>query len=286
MALSASDLAKKLSDASVRHSYTPEAIPFPDQLDLNNWFTSPEMISLYGQPEWEAMTEEQRKKLSFHEAVNFYSLNIHGEKALIQDLARLLYDDRTAEHSRYIHHFIDEENKHMTFFGTFCMKYAGKVYADRKFGFPKEYLPGEQDFWFFLRTFVFEEIVDDYNLTMSKDDRLHPLAKAINHYHHVDEARHLAYGRACLKEIYDKYSSGWGAEKLADLPEEIRTYMLTTWREYYNPDIYEDAGVKNAYDVASRVFDSEIAKAFRARVTASCINYLVKSGIVPVGFKL
>ncbi len=43
-----------------------------------------------------------------------------AEKALIEGLAKRLYDEeRPSEHSRYIHHFLDEENKHMTFFGNF-----------------------------------------------------------------------------------------------------------------------------------------------------------------------
>ena len=190
-----SDLAKLLSDASVKHYYSPfDAIVFPESVDMDSWFTSPELLSLYGQPEWETLSEEQRKRLSFLEAVNFYSLNIHGEKSLIEGLAQRLYDEKSAEHSRYIHHFLDEENKHMTFFGTFCMKYAGKVYPDRKMAFEREYEEGEQDFMFFLKVFLFEEIVDFYNVTMAKDPRLNPLARQINEIHHFDEARHLAYG--------------------------------------------------------------------------------------------
>lgn len=287
MALNASELAKKLSDASVRQAYSAaEAIVFPETVDRDQWFTSPELISLHGQPEWEAMPENRRKELSFFEAVNFYSINIHGEKSLIEGLARRLYDERSAEHSRYIHHFLDEENKHMTFFGTFCTRYAGKVYADRKFAFAREYLPGEEEFWFFLRVLVFEEIVDHFNLSMSKDERLNPVAKAINHYHHVDESRHLAYGRALVKEIHDRHSPAWGREKTAALPEEIADFMRMTWREHYNPDVYADAGLPDPYGLAARVFDSDVARAFRAKVSAGCIQGLQRSGILPTGFEL
>ncbi len=286
--LQSQKLAEKLSDASVRLHYSAlEAVPMPANLDKNNWFTAPELMTLFGQPEWEKLSEDQKKILSFYEAVNFYSLNINGEKALIEGLAKRLYDEsRPAEHSRYIHHFLDEENKHMTFFGTFCMKYAGKVYQDRKFNFEREYLDGEEEFLFFLKVFIFEEIADYFNVKMGSDERLVETARKINYYHHVDESRHLAFGRAHLKEVWDQFSGSWGEEYRTALSAYIGQYINSTWREYYNPDVFVDAGIENPYDVSERVFHSEAAKKFRATVSESLINYMKKCGIVSAEFTL
>ncbi|HWB70605.1 MAG TPA: diiron oxygenase, partial [Egibacteraceae bacterium] len=125
--------AQRLSAVSRRSYQNPySAIAWPHRLDRRQWFTSPELISLYATPLWEAMTERQRMELSFWEAVNFYSLNIHGEKALMEGLARRLYSPALAELAEYLHHFLDEENKHSVWFGTFCRRYAGKIYADKK----------------------------------------------------------------------------------------------------------------------------------------------------------
>lgn len=286
--LQSQKLAEKLSDASVRLHYSAlEAVPMPATLDKNNWFTAPELMTLFGQPEWEKLTEDQKKVLSFYEAVNFYSLNINGEKALIEGLAKRLYDEgRPSEHSRYIHHFLDEENKHMTFFGTFCMKYAGKVYQDRKFNFEREYLEGEEEFLFFLKVFIFEEIADYFNVKMGNDERLVETARKINYYHHVDESRHLAFGRAHLKEVWDQFSGAWGEEYRTALAVYIGQYINSTWREYYNPDVYVDAGIENPYDVSDRIFHSETAKAFRSTVSENLVSYMKKCGIVPVEFAI
>lgn len=281
-------LAEKLSDASVKLHYSAlEAVPMPPVLEKNNWFTAPELMTLFGQPEWETLTVDQKKILSFYEAVNFYSLNINGEKALIEGLAKRLYDEsRPAEHSRYIHHFLDEENKHMTFFGTFCMKYAGKVYQDRKFNFGREYLEGEEEFLFFLKVFIFEEIADYFNVKMGSDERLIETARKINYYHHVDESRHLAFGRAHLKELWDQWSPSWGEEYRTQLNAYIRQYIISTWREYYNPDVYADAGIADAYGLAERVFDSQVAIDFRNTVSTNLISYMKKCGIVSAEFAL
>ena len=112
------------------------------------------------------------KRLSFCETVNFFSLNIHGEKRLIEGLARRLYRRGMEDLTAYLHHFLDEENKHMVYFGGFCTEYAGKVYPDRKVAFPREYAAGEEDFLFFAQVLIFEEIVDVYNVHLATDERL------------------------------------------------------------------------------------------------------------------
>ena len=208
MSLEISQIAKRLSTQSVKGFYNPyELIQFPESINRENWFITPELISIYGSPQWEALTDQQKKDLAFYETLNFFSINIHGEKSLLEGLGRRLYESDLPQVSEYLHHFIDEENKHMYFFGTFCAKYAGKIYADRKFNFPREYAPGEEELLFFIKVFVFEEIVDFYNLTTGKDERVDSLSRQINQNHHEDETRHLAFGRIILNDLFQKYHS-------------------------------------------------------------------------------
>ncbi len=121
---------------------------------------------------------------------------------------------------------------------------------------------------------------------MGSDERLVETARKINFYHHVDESRHLAFGRAHLKEVWDKYSSSWGEEYKSQLDTYIHQYLLSTWREYYNPDVYKDAGLENAYDLSEKVFHSESAVNFRRSVSESLTNYMKKCGIVTDSFTL
>lgn len=287
MAYDITQVAKKLTAQSIKGFYNPFThIEFPETLDKNQWHISPELISIYGTPTWESLSLDQQRLLSFYEAINFFSINVHGEKSLLEGLTRRLYDSEQSDITDYIHHFIDEENKHMYFFGTFCEKYAGKIYADRKVVFPREYAPGEEELLFFVKVFVFEEIVDFYNLTSAKDDRVHQLSREINRNHHEDEVRHLAFGRVLLNDIFQKYSPTWSAETLAGVREYIRTYYITTWREYYNPDIYADIGIQNSYDLAAEVFDSPLAKAHRAKASRPSLQYLKKCGIIEEIFDL
>ncbi|MGZ3742401.1 MAG: diiron oxygenase [Pseudobdellovibrionaceae bacterium] len=287
MSIDISQVAKKLTAQSIKGFYNPFThIPFPERIERHSWFTSPELISIFGSSTWKKLTEAQQKNLSFFETINFFSLNIHGEKSLLEGLTQKLYESENPDITDYIHHFIDEENKHMYFFGTFCEKYAGKIYPDRKLVFPREYAPGEEEFLFFIKIFVFEEIVDYYNITAARDERVDSLSRQINLNHHEDEVRHLAFGRVLINDLFKTHSPQWSAETLTGIREYIRAYYMTTWREYYNPDIYADAGLENPYDLAIEIYESDKAKEHRNRASRTSLQYLKKCGVIEEIFEL
>jgi len=271
----------KLCNTSVRDYINPYSyLEWPETIDVEQWYTSPELISLYGTPLYDSLSLAEQKRLSFYEAINFFSLNIHGEKSLIEGLAQRLYRKGNDTISPYIHHFLDEENKHMTYFGGFCMRYAGKVYSDRKMVFPREYAPGEEEVLFFAKVLVFEEIVDVYNKRMAKDERLVPIARQINFLHHRDESRHLAFGRLHLKNLFAKYAPTWRAETRDGVSEYLKNYIATTWKEYYNPAAYKDAGLDNPFDIQEEFFRSDVAKTHRKQISTACIRFLTETGIL------
>lgn len=286
MATDISKVSTILSAQSVKGFYSPYDLEFPKAIEMNNWFISPQLISIYETEEFKNLDEESQKKVSFFETINFFSINIHGEKSLVEGLTRKLYDYEQPEVTNYIHHFVDEENKHMYYFGTFCQQYAGKVYADRKIVFPREYAEGEEEFLFYTKIFIFEELVDYYNVTTAKDEKVHPLSREINRNHHIDESRHLAFGRVMLKELFDRYNAKWSAETLQNVRNYIKVYYQTTWREYYNPDIYKDAGLKYPYELAEKVYESPAAIEHRAKASRTSLHYLLKSGIIEEVFEI
>jgi hypothetical protein len=272
---------RKLCDASIKDYINPyQHIDWPESIDFDQWFMSPELISLYGTEAYDKLADAERKKLSFYEAVNFFSLNINGEKSLVQGLAERLYRKGNDEINNYLHHFLDEENKHMVYFGQFCNRYAAKIYADKKIYFPREYEPGEQDFLFFAKVLVFEEIVDVYNVKMSRDERVTPLARQINLLHHHDEARHLVFGRQIVKDLFNSRSSGWSAETKQRVQEYLKSYLSAAWKEYYNPEVYRDAGIHDPYDVQETAYENCNAREHRKRVSEGCVRYFLENGIL------
>jgi len=274
-------IAAKLSEVSVKRLSNPyQEFVWPEALDQNQWQFSPKLISLYGTEVYEALALGQKKQLAFWEAVNFFSINIQGEKALIQGLAGRLYKQWPAEISSYLHHFLDEENKHMTIFGRYCELYGKKVYPDKKFTMPADYADGEDDFLFFAKVVIFEELVDQYNIHMSRDQQLDSLVRQINDYHHKDETRHLAFGREITKDIFAEYASRWDGKTLQRIRQYLVTYMSATWKEYYNPNVYRDAGLENTYLIYENALRDPVCKKYRNDLSASCIKFFIDNGIL------
>jgi hypothetical protein len=272
---------ERLCEASrSRHASTATLLDWPGTLEQDRWFFSPELISLYGTEAYERLTDAERQRLSFFEAVNFFSLNIHGEEALIDGLARRLDRKDATTIVPYLHHFLGEESEHMACFSAFCTRYAGKIYPDRKIAFPRPCAEGEEDFLFFAKALVFEEIVDVYNVRMAADDRLVPVVREINGMHHRDETRHLAFGRRLVRELFEGCRATWSKATLQAVREYMAAYCVATWKEYYNPDIYRDAGFEDPYAVHLQTLRHGAARKRRREISRRWLRYFVESGIL------
>lgn len=268
----------RLSRKSYQNPYT--AVEWPRSVDPERqWFSSPEYLSLYGTPLWETLDEPARKRLAFHEAANFYSLNIHGEKGLMEGLAARLYRKDLLPVSQYLHHFLDEENKHSVYFGGFCTRYA-RVYRSRQLPFGEPRPRDVADLLFFAKTMVFEEIVDVYNLAQARDGRLEPIARFINRNHHVEEARHLVFGRRLVTALWEACAPGWDEATKEDVRAHLAQFFTATWREYYNPDVYADAGLADPWDVAEQAWSAPAQRRHRRRVSAKVLDHLTGIGLL------
>jgi hypothetical protein len=278
---SSTDLAVRLSRASVKKLWDVYSdIRWPEALDPAAWCMSPELISLYGTPTWDRLDEAQRRRLSFFELVNFFSITLHGERPLVQGLCNQMYSRQNREVTEYIHHFLDEENKHMVMFGEFCNRYAGKVYALKKLVLPKTYAKGEEDVTFFIKVLIVEELGDYFNVAMQRDERLAPIAREVNRIHHADEARHIIFGRRLLAELWNEYSPKWADETLAGLRDWLADYLRSSWADFYNPQAYRDAGVPDAYEARQAALTDDVCREHRVRVSRKLLDYFLEVGIL------
>jgi P-aminobenzoate N-oxygenase AurF len=278
-----STLAEQLTKASRKNLWDVYSyFQWPEgKLPENEWTMSPELVSIYGTEMWEALTEEQQKKLSFWEIINFFSLTLQGERPLVAGMSDRLYSSRlTMQETEYLHHFMDEENKHMIMFGMFCNRYAGGIYPEKKLVLPREYAKGEEDIAFFCKVMVVEELGDYYNLKMMGDERIHPLVAKINKVHHVDEARHLAVGREYLKDLAEQFKSGWSALELANFRKWLAEYLRSSWGDFYNPAVYRDAGLADSYNVRKMALESPVCRRMRETVSEKLVAYFLEVGLL------
>ena len=278
----ASDLAVRLTKASRKKFWDVyNSITWPDQLVEGAWMMPPELISIHGTSAWDALDESQRKTLSKFELGNFFSLVLQGERPLVAGLSDRLYSRSNNKNiTEYLHHFLDEENKHMVMFGEFCNRYIGKVYPEKKISLPREYAKGEEEVAFFCKVMVVEELGDYYNLVIEKDERCDPLVREINRMHHVDEARHLAFGRLYLAELFQQHSAKWTPEQLAGFRQWLVDYLRASWGDYYNPTMYRDAGLADSYELRQMAMAHPAGVALRRAASAKLVTYFIKNGLL------
>ena len=67
-------VADRLLEASAKHSFDPDTeLDWDAPLEPGKWFLPERLVSLYGTPIWNRMSEERRIELSRHEAASLAS---------------------------------------------------------------------------------------------------------------------------------------------------------------------------------------------------------------------
>lgn len=276
------ELTHRLNALSRENFYNVyDAITWPDELDSNKTAMPPELTTLYGTEIWPTLSDEQIRNLTITETATLFSNTLNGERLLVAGLSAQIYSSKTSpEITDYLHHFLDEENKHMIMFGVFCNKYVGRVYPEKKLQFPQAYAPGEELIRFYTLAMVVEAYGDYFNVRAMTDDTCDPVVRQISELHHLDEARHLSFDRAYLTELAERHIPNWEPETLKTFQEWLAGFMRTNWVTFYSPAAYKDAGIPDAYEAAQTAFAAPYQLALRERVTAGVTKFFLKNGLI------
>src|SRR5579871_4775032 len=201
-------LIKRLTELSRRGYYDPyQRFYWPEQIDKECLWCDEDLLTTYGTELHSSLSQQTLAALSQSEAINFYSLNVHGIKGALEFIMRCIYDARYRDISEYLHLFITEENTHMWFFAKFCIDYYGKIYPAATMPESRVSNPIEKDLYMFASTLIFEEYVDFYNHKVGRNIQVPAIVREINHQHHVDESRHVSFGREVVKSIYGELAA-------------------------------------------------------------------------------
>lgn len=241
--------AARLTDLSVGKFYNVfSRFDWPAKLPEDEFWMPLELMTVYDTAVGSTLTREQLLQLSKWESVGFYSFNVQGERYLLMEVLQRIHTPGYEAVSEYLHHFIGEENAHSWFFSNFCYKYGNKLYPAKAMSFKAESLPKDiEDFLVFARILILEEMLDYYNVAMEKDESLHPLIRQINGAHHADEARHVAFGRKIVVNLHKKIREKYPESTIAEVGKYLDIYINWCIESLYNPSVYRDAGIHDAY---------------------------------------
>jgi hypothetical protein len=222
--------------------------------------------------------------LSKWESIHFYSLNVHGIRELLLEVIKRVHTPGFEEESEFFHHFVGEENEHMWFFATFCLKYGRKIYLDKKIKIPTSEMtemPADvESLLVFARVLIFEEIVDYFNLRMGRDESLHPIIRQVNAIHHQDESRHIAFGREIVKLLWDGVRGRHPEERQQEIRDYLARYLQASIQSLYSPAVYADAGVPDPYKVRTALLADPVRHEADARVLKRTTDFFSSQGLL------
>jgi hypothetical protein len=118
------EFADKLSQATVAKHYHPIAdVDWSAPFDLERFYLPEHVLSIHGTDTYARLTPEERKLLSLHEAVSYYSAGIWLENMLMYGFVVHLYDmDYADPDVRYMLHELGDETNHSIMFHEFIRR--------------------------------------------------------------------------------------------------------------------------------------------------------------------
>ena len=277
-----SALLERITEMSVETYYNPyKMFEWPETLPDEQWWMTPELTTVANTRFTKKIPEKQQMALSKWESIHFYSLNVHGIRELLLEVVKRVQMPGYEEESEFFHHFIGEENEHMWFFATFCLKYGRKIYPNKKLAFSIEDIsPDIESFLVFSRILIFEEIVDYFNMRMGRDEALHPIIRQVNSIHHQDESRHIAFGREIVKKLFDHITTTQPADQVAKAQDYIKRYIVASIQSLYSPSVYRDAGIKDPYELRSQLLQDPGRKAADEKALKRTLDFFQSNAIL------
>lgn len=273
------DRLEQLAESGYYNPYT--IFDWPDAIEPGMPWMSESLTTLAGTPMWDELVREQQIALTKYEAINFFSLNIHGIRELMSEIVLRIHERIYADVSEFLHHFIGEENEHMWFFAQFCLRYGGKLYPalpSLQAGSVDHLSPVAREMIIFARILIFEEIVDYYNAHMTTDPALPHIAREINRVHHQDESRHVAFGRMIFVNLLGQVSDRDPAE-VPTVAEYIENYLQYSIGTLYNPAAYRDAGIPDALGLRRRALEHPARRKAHDQILKRTRSFLSKAGV-------
>jgi hypothetical protein len=270
---------------SIDTYYNPyKAFQWPNELPEEQWWMSRELMTVAGTDIEQQLTEQQLMALSRWESIHFYSLNVHGIRELLLEVIKRIHTPGFELESEFFHHFVGEENEHMWFFATFCLKYGGKIYKDKKAKWTVDFIePDIESLLVFARILIFEEIVDYFNFRVARDPSLHPIIRQVNSIHHQDESRHIAFGREIVKQLFDGVRERHPKERLIEIDSYLRRYLTSSVQSLYNPLAYQDAGIPEPYKVRTALLEDPVRKEYNAKILKRTADFFTGNQIISSG---
>ena len=217
-------------------------------------------IPIYGSDIWEGLDEAKRGELRQHMAAWMNSQFLHGEQGALICAAKIVQTVPDVDSKFYAATQVIDEARHVEMYSKYVREKVDLAYPINEH--LKELLNQViADPRWDMTYLGMQVIIEGLALAafaMIRDFSEEPLAKAINTYVMQDEARHVAFGRLALKDVYPELTQ---AER--DEREEFVVEACYLMRDRFRAqEVWEQMGldVQRCLDFVEH---SEMMREFR-----------------------
>jgi hypothetical protein len=279
--------AAQLVAASERATFDPfTEIDWEQPVGDEMFHLPPEFLPLYGTPQWEAMSDEERRHYSRHECAALCGAGIWFENLLIQAVMRHLASLPVTDPShRYLLVEVADECRHSMMFGEFIRRAGTPGYRpaadDGLFSAGGGMLDEQANtplgrFVTYTLILTIEELLDVVNRATMKDERVHPLSRQIAKIHVLEEARHVSFAKTYIAELWPTMSE----DEQAMARMFTRVAVAAVSGLVVNPAVYETLGIDGGHAAAT---SSPQHKARIARDLGKLTRFLEEIGVITDG---
>ena len=235
-----------------------------------------EYIPIFGSEMWERMDERARRTLRHHMAAWLNSQFLHGEQGALICAAKIVQTVPDVDSKFYAATQVMDEARHMETYSRYLREKVELAY------------PINQHLRALLNDVVADSRWDMTNLgmqvlieglalaafSMIRDFSSEPLAKALNSYVMQDEARHVAFGRLALRELYPQLTEGERGER-----EEFVVYACHLMRDrFVAEEVWENIGL-NKEECVRYVESSAMMQQFRKMLFSRIVPTIKDLGL-------
>ncbi|MFJ7209802.1 ferritin-like domain-containing protein [Streptomyces sp. NPDC098789] len=258
---SRAQLLKLYSRGKAKQWDAADRIDWDLELDRDDLLCLPEeMQTLYGTPMWDKMNKRERRELSRHSTAWQFSQFLHGEQGALICSARIVETAPDMDSKFFAATQVMDEARHAEAYARFLKEKVGLYYpinlqlrallddtlSDSRWDMP------------YLGMQVLIEGLGLAAFGLLRDSTPLALPQQILSYVMEDEARHVAFGRIALRDLYSQLTSAERAER-----EEFVIQGCWLMRDRLRGDeIWERFGLP-AKETLQAVERSEYLQSFR-----------------------
>lgn len=278
------------AETALLQQLSENSTPYSDPLARLDWtalntddYWLPEgALSLAGLPEYEALPEATKRRLSHYEFIAFIQSGLWLESIFMERLGRTLRKSRWPGEHAYLLHELREEAGHSLMFLRLIEASGLTVPMDwRDRPWFSDFLGRRAPVYsalFWLAVVVGEEVPDKLNrqVRAARGRPLNPLVREMCTWHIIDEARHIAHSRSAL-EASLRGTGRWQRRLLTPLLRLLLDQFVQT---FYLPPAaaYEAAGLTPGRRWREAARRNPVRQAFVARCVDPTLQFFRGQG--------